>query len=87
MTAHQAQMEGFAKYNAEFNHRLFGLVAGLTDTERKKDMAAFFGSIHATLNHILLADRIWLGRSRTLPIAGSGLPWEQQWASSVSGPT
>ena len=56
MTAHQAQMEGFAKYNAEFNRRLYRLVAGLTDTERKKDMAAFFGSIHATLNHILLAD-------------------------------
>lgn len=62
MTAHQAQMEGFAKYNAEFNSRLYGLIGGLTDAERKKDMGAFFGSIHATLNHILLADRIWLGR-------------------------
>ena len=55
-------MQGFAKYNREFNARLFTLVAGLSDNERKKDLGAFFGSIHGTLNHILLADRIWLGR-------------------------
>lgn len=65
MTAHQAQMQGFARYNAEFNSRLYGLIGGLTDAERKKDMGAFFGSIYATLNHILLADRIWLGRFAT----------------------
>ena len=62
MGSHQAQMQGFAKYNREFNARLFTLVVGLSDNERKKDLGAFFGSIHGTLNHILLADRIWLGR-------------------------
>ncbi|KKO46782.1 hypothetical protein WG68_02175 [Arsukibacterium ikkense] len=68
MAAHQTQMQGFAKYNLEFNGRLFALVAGLTDNERKKDLGAFFGSIHGTLNHILLADRIWLGRfARAFP--------------------
>ena len=62
MTAHQQQMQAFANYNREFNARLYQLVAGLSDSERKKDLGAFFGSIHGTLNHILLADRIWLGR-------------------------
>lgn len=62
MSAHQQQMQGFAKYNREFNARLYKLVATLNDSERKKDLGAFFGSIHGTLNHILLADRIWLGR-------------------------
>lgn len=62
MGAHQQQMQGFAKYNRDFNDRLYKLVAGLSDSERKKDLGAFFGSIHGTLNHILLADRIWLGR-------------------------
>ncbi|HEX5794113.1 MAG TPA: DinB family protein [Rheinheimera sp.] len=62
MGAHQQQMQGFAKYNGEFNARLYKLVARLNDSERKKDLGAFFGSIHGTLNHILLADRIWLGR-------------------------
>jgi len=65
MTAHQQQMQGFAKYNREFNARLYRLVATLSENERKKDLGAFFGSIHATLNHILLADRIWLGRFAT----------------------
>lgn len=62
MAAHQDQVQGFAKYNREFNDKLYKLVADLSDTERKKDLGAFFGSIHGTLNHILLADRIWLGR-------------------------
>lgn len=62
MSAHQDQLRGFAKYNLEFNRRLFDQLSSLPDVERKKDMGAFFGSIHATLNHILLADRIWLGR-------------------------
>ncbi|MCF7223297.1 DinB family protein [Marilutibacter chinensis] len=62
MSTHQDQLRGFARYNREFNRRLFEQLSGLTDDERKKDMGAFFGSIHGTLNHILLADRIWLGR-------------------------
>ncbi|MDZ7790868.1 MAG: DinB family protein [Xanthomonadales bacterium] len=62
MGAHQDQMRGFAKYNREFNLVLYGKVAELEDDERMRDMGAFFGSIHGTLNHILLADRIWLGR-------------------------
>lgn len=62
MGAHQDQVRGFAKYNREFNLSLFKQIEALDESERKKDMGAFFGSIHGTLNHILLADRIWLGR-------------------------
>lgn len=62
MGAHQDQVRGFAKYNRDFNLSLFNQLAGLSENERKRDMGAFFGSIHDTLNHILLADRIWLGR-------------------------
>lgn len=58
MGAHQDQVRGFAKHNREFNLSLFNQVAGLSEKERKRDMGAFFGSIHVTLNHILLADRI-----------------------------
>lgn len=62
MSTHQDQVRGFARYNREFNGKLFDQLSELADAERKKDMGAFFGSIHGTLNHILLADRIWLGR-------------------------
>lgn len=68
MGTHQQQTRGFAKYNREFNERLFEQLQGLRDDDRKRNMGAFFGSVHGTLNHILLADRIWLGRfSRAFP--------------------
>ena len=51
-----------ARYNAWMNERLYDCCTRFSDEERKKDMGAFFKSIHGTLNHLLLADRIWMGR-------------------------
>ncbi|HBZ70985.1 MAG TPA: damage-inducible protein DinB [Deltaproteobacteria bacterium] len=51
-----------ARYNRWMNEKLYTLCATLSDAERKKDRRAFFRSIHGTLNHLLLGDRIWLGR-------------------------
>ena len=51
-----------ARFNAWANERLYGAVARLPDGDYRKDRGAFFGSIHATLNHLLVVDRLWLGR-------------------------
>jgi uncharacterized damage-inducible protein DinB len=51
-----------ARYNRWTNDTLYAVAAKLTDEERKRDRRAFFGSIHRTLNHLLLADRVWLAR-------------------------
>lgn len=51
-----------ARYNRWMNEKLYALAATLSDEERRRPMGAFFGSIHATLNHVLLGDRIWLSR-------------------------
>ncbi|MBS2011739.1 MAG: damage-inducible protein DinB [Deltaproteobacteria bacterium] len=51
-----------ARYNRWMNEKLYAVAAQLTDEERKRDRGAFFGSIHRTLNHLLLADRVWLAR-------------------------
>ena len=51
-----------ARYNRWMNDKLYGHCATLADADRKADMGAFFGSIHGTLNHLLLADRVWMGR-------------------------
>jgi uncharacterized damage-inducible protein DinB len=51
-----------ARYNRWMNEKLYALCGGLPDAERKRDAGAFFKSIHGTLNHLLLADRIWMGR-------------------------
>ena len=62
MATHLRQFRRFAQYNAWFNGRLYEHVAALTEDERRRDLGTFFHSIHGTLNHILLTDRIWLGR-------------------------
>jgi len=51
-----------ARYTAWFNERLFGAGEQLDDAARKADRGAFFGSIHNTLNHLVVADQIWLKR-------------------------
>jgi uncharacterized damage-inducible protein DinB len=65
-----------ARYNRWMNEKLYALCAGLSDTERKKDRHAFFRSIHGTLNHLLLADRLWLGRFQSQPFHVSSLAQE-----------
>ncbi len=51
-----------AEYNRWMNEKAYAAAATLTDEERKRDRGAFFKSIHATLNHILSIDGVWLGR-------------------------
>ncbi|MBI2750753.1 MAG: DinB family protein [Burkholderiales bacterium] len=53
-----------ARYNQWFNACLLDACETLTDEQRKQDRGAFFGSIHRTLNHLLVADPIWLQRFR-----------------------
>jgi uncharacterized damage-inducible protein DinB len=60
MLAKHAQT--MAAYNRWMNDKLYAACAELSDEERKLDRHAFFKSIHGTLNHILLGDRVWFGR-------------------------
>lgn len=65
-----------ATYNRWMNERLYDCCAKLSDAERKRDAGAFFKSIHGTLNHLLLADRIWLGRFTDKPFVVTSLDQE-----------
>lgn len=56
------QFEMLADYNAWANERLYGAAAELADDDYRADQGAFFGSLHGTLNHLLLGDRIWMHR-------------------------
>ncbi len=51
-----------ANYNTWANSRIFELCANLNDYEYRLDRNSFFGSIHHTLNHILLVDILWMAR-------------------------
>ncbi len=58
----QKQFTLLAEYNAWINQKLYTTVAELSDEERTANRGAFFGSVHGTLNHLMVADRIWLQR-------------------------
>src|SRR5690606_6436861 len=51
-----------ARYNRWANNRLYDACAMLSPEDYFAPRPSFFGSIHATLNHILVGDSIWLGR-------------------------
>ncbi len=52
----------FGHYNAWANGRLFDAVARLSTEQYRADRGAFFRSVHGTLNHLLVTDRVWMQR-------------------------
>lgn len=59
MKPHFAMLAG---YNAWANRRVYAAAAALSDADYRADRGAFFKSVHGTLNHLLVADRIWMRR-------------------------
>jgi uncharacterized damage-inducible protein DinB len=51
-----------AGYNSWANQRLYDAAQKMSDSGYRDERGAFFGSVHGTLNHLLVADRIWLKR-------------------------
>jgi len=62
-----AYVRMMADYNRWQNRNLYGAADGLSDAARKEQRGAFFGSIHATLNHLLWGDQIWMSRFAGTP--------------------
>jgi uncharacterized damage-inducible protein DinB len=58
----KAHFDELATYNRWANRRLYNDAASLSDEVRKRQAGLFFGSVHATLNHLLVADYIWMRR-------------------------
>lgn len=56
------QFRHLAGYNAWANQRLYDAAAQLTEEQLWRDTGLFFGSLGGTLNHILVADRVWMKR-------------------------
>ena len=51
-----------AAYNAWANARLYEAALALPEELYRADTGVFFRSLHGTLNHLLLTDRLWLTR-------------------------
>ncbi len=56
-----------ADYNRWMNEKVYRSAETLSDADLQADRGAFFSSILGTLNHILVADTIWLKRFATHP--------------------
>ncbi|MEM6309875.1 MAG: DinB family protein [Pseudomonadota bacterium] len=70
-----------SRYNAWQNRQLTQIVEVMDYDALTQDRGAFFGSILATLNHLLWGDRVWMSRfSDTVPAPanlskpGGGMP-------------
>lgn len=60
------QFQGLSHYNRDMNARLLEACQPLDHAALAKDRGAFFGSILGTLNHLLVADIMWMRRFMAL---------------------
>lgn len=60
---------GMAAYNQWMNEKVYGCALELSDEQRKRDLGAFFGSVHLTLNHLYVGDEAWMQRVHGEPIS------------------
>ena len=63
----KAHFEMLAGYNAWANSRVYDAAFKLSEEDYRRDLKAFFRSVHGTLNHLFVADVIWLARFRGQP--------------------
>ena len=68
MSTLEEHFASMARNNLWSNHRVHRACAQLSPGECARDRGAFFGSIHGTLNHILLIDRWYIGRLSGKPV-------------------
>ena len=62
-----------ASYNQWMNAKVYDAASKLSAAELIEDRGAFFGSIFGTLNHIVVADTIWLKRFAAHPSSAATL--------------
>jgi len=68
--------ETMAQYNHWMNLKLYAVCAEMSDQQRREDRGAFFKSIYGTLNHLLVGDRIWMGRFTGHPYTALSISME-----------
>lgn len=57
-----AYFRTLARYNQWANRRLYAAAAALHEADYMRELPSYFGSLHATLNHVLVGDRLWMAR-------------------------
>ncbi len=63
-----------ARYNGWMNSTIYHAAATLTNEARTRDIGAFFKSLNGTLNHLIVADTLWMSRlapNEQLPVSAA----------------
>ncbi|GAB4539062.1 MAG: hypothetical protein Tsb0014_29170 [Pleurocapsa sp.] len=68
-----SNLQLMSSYNQQMNQKIYQAAKTLGEAKTKEDRGAFFGSLFGTLNHIYVADIIWLKRFAQHPKAYSSL--------------
>lgn len=58
----KSHFQMMAGYGTWANQHLIAASRAISSDDYFLDRGAFFGSVHGTLNHIIVGDRIWFGR-------------------------
>ncbi|MEO8367553.1 MAG: DinB family protein [Pseudoxanthomonas sp.] len=69
----QSHFALLADYNQWMNQKLYAAAGTMGADALAQDRGAFFGSILGTLNHLVVADTIWLKRFATHPMHARAL--------------
>ncbi|MBM2577969.1 DinB family protein [Jannaschia sp. Os4] len=72
-----------ARYGAWQNGNQAGVVRELPEADLRAERGAFFGSVLATLSHVVWGDRIWLCRWTDLPKPPGGIADSAGWLATV----
>lgn len=82
MSIDPALYQRMALYNSWMTEKAYAAAEKMSDADRKEDRGAFFKSVHSTLNHILFADRAWMGRftGKNYEIKGMGVDLYEDFA-------
>lgn len=73
-----------ADYNQWMNEQLYAAAARLSPEALAQPRGAFFGSLLGTLNHLAVADTIWLQRFASHPAAGAALAVVRSWPAPTA---
>lgn len=73
-----------SQYNHRLNYQVYEAAAHLSEEELSENKGAFFGSILGTLNHLMVADIIWLKRFSLHPAHHSALDEIRELAQPTS---
>lgn len=65
-----------SRYNRWMNEKLYDVCSAMPDELRRANRGAWFKSVHGTFNHLLLCDRLWLGRFTHQPYPATSLDQE-----------